>query len=502
MVAFVLLGAVLRLVALGNASLTMDEGVSLHMAGLPLGTLADMSNDAPGPVSVFHFVSRFDAHPPLFYVALHAWIGLVGTPAEWLLRLPFALCSVAALGAACLLARRLLPAPAARTAMLLAACSQASVWCAQEIRMYAMLAMFVSWAAWFGARAWLDDWRPGWAGWVLLSLAGACTHYLGGFAVVAFAVWTLRVRPATPSASRWRWGALLFIALGFLAWSPVLLFQTRAGHGPPALAGVGPARMFDSLPSTLVDLVWGPSLPLRLPAGAPIALAAVATLGLALWGARHTPREGKWLAALQLAVPVLLLLGVGEGLGRNLLQPRFFMYLAPFTSLLLAPLVATRAGRVAVALIVAVNAISLASWYLDPTFQRQPLRAAAEHVRAFATTEDLVLVEDAIGIYPIRYYLPAEICPALVGVHPVRLEDGSLAAFLKGRRTIWLVLSDAWVVDPENRVFGWLASRATVAEPPRVFACYDPSHSVVVFRFEAHPGNLPEENSRAARTKR
>lgn len=464
----------------------MDEGVSLHMARLPVGTLSDMAVDAAGPISVLHFVSRFDAHPPLFYLWLHAWTGLVGDASEGLLRLPSALFSVASLWAACLLFLRLLPSPVARVAMLLAACSQASVWCAQEMRMYPMLEMFVLWGAWCGARAWLDDWRPGWIAWTLLGLAAAYTHYLGLFAVAAFALWTLITPPGQPSAPRRRCISLLAVGLGLLPWAPVVLAQTRGGHGPPSLAGVGVARMAENVPPTLIDLIWGPSLPLRIPPGVAVMGVAGLTLLLLVWGSRRAPRVAARLAALQMTLPLLLLVAVGLVLGRGLVQPRFFMYLAPFAALLLAPLW-TAGGRAVVGLVLLANALSLASWYADARFQRQPLRPAAAYLRAAMHPDDLVLVEDAIGVYPLRYYLPADVCPALVGAHPVRIEDGSLASFTGGRRTVWLVLADAWVVDPENRVFGWLAAHMTLSGPPLSIGNYDPSHTVVVFRFEARP---------------
>lgn len=481
----VLLGAALRLAALGHGSLTVDEGVSLHMARLPVGTLSDVSLAADGPVSVLHFVTRFDAHPPLFYLALHAWTGLVGEGSEGLVRLPSALFSVASLWAACLLFLRLLPTPVARVAMVMAACSQASVWCAQEVRMYPMLEMFVFWAAWCGVRAWRDDWRAGWIAWSLLSLAAAYTHYLGLFAVVAFVLWTVVTPAGQPRASRHRWTSVLAVGAGLLPWVPVVLAQTRGGHGPPALAGVGAARMLENVPPTIIDLVWGPSLPLRLPPGIAMGAVAALTLLLVAWGGWRAPRAGARLAALQAALPVLLLLTVGLLLGRGLVQPRFFMYLAPFVALLLASLWTARGGRAVVGGVLLVNALSLGTWYTDEAFQRQPLRSAALALRAAVHPQDLVLVEDAIGVYPLRFYLSAEACPALVGAHPVRIEDGSLETFTKGRRTVWLVLADAWVVDPDNRVFGWLAAHMTPTGPPLVVPNHDPSHAVVVFRFDA-----------------
>ncbi|NDD30419.1 MAG: hypothetical protein EB084_19345 [Proteobacteria bacterium] len=484
---FTLIGALLRLYRLGASSLTIDEGLSLRYALLPIGSIDDMTPGITGPDSLLQFVYRFDGHPPLFYLTLHAWLGIVGVASETVLRLPFALCSIVALHAACRLARRLLPADAARAAMALAAVSQAAVWCGQELRMYPMLAMFVLCATLCGCLAWLDDWRPGWVGWSACTAAAGYTHYLGLFSMPAFALWALTSRGRGRS---WQRLALAFASCAalLLPWLPVALAQTRAGHGPPVLRGVGTERLPLAILQTFTDLVLGPSFPLSPLSNTGVAIAGGLVIGLFIAAFRLGGDRARAAVALSLSqtlVPMACLTAICVCLGRGILQPRFFMAFALFGAIALAPWGQIPAGRGLLLVVVAANVTSLATWYFNPLYQRQPFRQAAQAVLANVQPDDLVLVEDVMGIDAMRYYLPLDRAPSVAAAHPQRIDDGSLARVVRGHSRVWLVLADAWVTDPDNRVFHWMMQWGNVIQSPSEIENHDPSHTIVVMRFDA-----------------
>ena len=85
LLALVLIGSVLRLWALGRSKLNYDESFTAMAGRLPVGRL-------------FAFLTAHDSHPPLDYL-LHAPLARAGVGEFWF-RLPSALCSIAALGAA------------------------------------------------------------------------------------------------------------------------------------------------------------------------------------------------------------------------------------------------------------------------------------------------------------------------------------------------------------------------------------------------------------------
>ncbi|MFH1085526.1 MAG: glycosyltransferase family 39 protein, partial [Chloroflexota bacterium] len=105
----------LRFYRLGAQSLWNDEGTSVALAQRDLPTIALHASQ--------------DIHPPLYYVLLHGWIGLVGT-SEFAVRALSALAGVAVVGATYLYVRRRRPSDqgAALAAALLAAVSPFQVY--------------------------------------------------------------------------------------------------------------------------------------------------------------------------------------------------------------------------------------------------------------------------------------------------------------------------------------------------------------------------------------
>lgn len=178
-----LLAATLRFTGLGWRSLWLDEAFSVRHASQPLAAVWSGEGDP--------------RHPPLYYVLLHAWMGLGQDPAT--IRLLSASFSWATVGLVFLLGRvvdRNRPVTALLAAALLAI-APIDLWYAQETRMYALVAFCtaltaigLTWGSWGG---------------ILLTVAGVS---LGLYADYTFIpVLVLMVAAWLGVQARRRWGA-------------------------------------------------------------------------------------------------------------------------------------------------------------------------------------------------------------------------------------------------------------------------------------------------------
>ena len=169
----VAVGAALRLYHLGGESLWFDEAYSIQLAR---GTLAHILGER-----------TTDIHPPLYYVALHVWM-LAAGHSEAAARLLSALCSIATIPAAALVARRLFNQPVALVTAAIVAISPFHVEFAQEARMYALLCLTATLSV--GAFVTLFDFerserRPWRITYVLATTLMLYTHIYSVFIVAA-----------------------------------------------------------------------------------------------------------------------------------------------------------------------------------------------------------------------------------------------------------------------------------------------------------------------------
>lgn len=302
-------GVVLRFCA--TSPLWLDEAQSVAISRLP-------------PPRLFAAL-RGDGSPPLYYLLLHGWMGLVGT-GDFAVRALSGLFATAALPLFHLLARPV-GASAGRVTLVLAATNPWLVRYATEARPYALAVLLVL----AGVLA-LDAVRrrpgPLRAG-VLALITGLLllTHYWSLFlyAVVGAGVlgWLLRTRSRRAG---WSLAGLAAGALPFLPWLPSFWYQVRhtgtpwtGRHGPQVLlhlvaewstAGVGPAGAL--LLVTWPLMVWGAlanGARTRLLGGA---AAAALLLGVGVAWLTASAAVSRYTAVV---VPLaMLLLGAGTAL--------------------------------------------------------------------------------------------------------------------------------------------------------------------------------------------
>ena len=308
-------GLVLRFCA--TSPLWLDEAQSVAIARLPLPEM--------------FAALRGDGAPPLYYLLLHGWMGLVGT-GDWAVRSLSGLFAAAALPLWYVAAR---PSNAGLVTLILAAGNPWLVRYATEARPYALVILLVL----LGVLA-LDGVRrrPGPAralGLAVVTGLLLLTHYWALFlyAVVGAGLLVSLLRKRS-RAAWWSLGGLAAGAVPFLPWLPTFLYQSQH-TGTPWMGRSGTKVLLS------VVTEWST-------AGVSVASALVlVTWPLMTWGAVADGRRARLIggtgaATLLLAVAVawltgsavvtryaavvlplaVLVLGVGAAL-----LPRFWMIL-------------------------------------------------------------------------------------------------------------------------------------------------------------------------------
>ncbi len=460
------LGMGLRLYRLEAQSLWYDEGTSARLS--------------EGPVRHILESAAQDIHPPLYYLALHAWTSVVGRSA-YALRAFSALAGVLLIAATGSLTARLFPPPTAALAMLLMAFHPLAVYYAQEARMYALLGL---WAALHSAfwLSWRRRPRPGAAlGLLLTGAAGWYTHYVFPAVPAAHGLVMLLEAGRTRRFHRlMRWlGFQAWIGLVFLPWAPVALAQWRRWPAPP------PSPLPEALGTILRTLGWGITVPPEIPAlllVGPLLVGGVGLLGGSLLHSEgRGPRrfgEGVGIGLALVLSPIGLVLGRGAYREANL---KFFMAALPaFVALWAAGLAGIRGllgqrwpawgGRVGLALALGFAlgpmGIGLRALYFDPRFARDDYRGLARALAAIARPGDGILLYAPGQVDVFTYYWPeAPLVPAPLQRPPPPEEiEAVLGPALQGRDRLFVLWYGEREADPEGRVEAWLDAHAFRAE--------------------------------------
>jgi hypothetical protein len=273
LVGLVVVGAGLRLWALGANRLNYDESFTAMAGRLPLGSL-------------FTYLRANDSHPPLDYL-LHAPLARLGV-SELVFRLPSALCSIAALGLFAWWMRERGRVGMLATALM--AVSAFQVLHGRNARMYAELELIGVGIAVL-AHAWLRAPRP-WHARLLAVLVfiGLLTHV--SMILLAVGLFTLPGRRTDREAWRWRRAIGVAGIAWALVWGPSFLVQARGGHSSWI-----PRSTVAGVVDTVARLATGHDVL------AGLVFFAVVAGGVALW--RRWPRLGAvWGACF--AAPLVL----------------------------------------------------------------------------------------------------------------------------------------------------------------------------------------------------
>lgn len=383
LLAIIVLGALLRALHIGAASLWNDELFTVYYAKLG-----------------FHFLWTrgfvLETNPPVYDTLALGWMAMFGQ-SEAAIRSLSAVVSVLTIPVVFLLGRELLGTAKGLLAALLFAVLPSNLYYAQEARAYALMALCLAIAMLGMARAL----RAGRGGWLLYGVGAVGAIYVHATSLLVVAAMNLALLPSLlrwGSRERLRWFAAN-VAIGLFALPEVIA----------AILQVGRNRVSWIPPVTerQVALSWGYLVtgPAMHPANYAIllGLALLAILAFAALSARLDRR----IVAVLIAVPALdLALILLAGLRQPLLVPRLLCWMGVPLSVLVAGLLARRTlSAAAVAgMTVVVLAFGLQAQVEQGVYGKEPWRPLLARLRPELTQAHLVVIGPWTEAMPLTYY--------------------------------------------------------------------------------------------------
>lgn len=398
-----LLGAVLRFGLLGQHSIWFDEAF-----------VARIASQVPWS-RVLPLLRGTDAHPPLFYLLMKAWVGIVGTT-EVGLRIPSAVFSTLSIPLTYLLGRRILSPSAGLLAALFVAVSPLEIIAGQEARMYPLLQVLTLASTLTLIRCVEQGGAWRWTLYGVVSAAMAYTHYLGILVIAAHGLWLLG-RGREHLASWFVTGAGILVV--YLPWLPSLWYQTLQGRGwawyrsPLSLQTLGDLGGLYAFGGSLFGMGDYFSDTTLAPLDQLILLSpflAVFSFGIAALRKPDTRNKGllESLLGVVIGVPFLI------SLSRPMFYPRWFSFLFPFYAVItaagvlrLAELWSGRRDRIVALTTTGLLLYSLpvlAHYYLDPGARLYNWRGAATVVMKNARPGDFLLYTNEAAEIAFTYY--------------------------------------------------------------------------------------------------
>lgn len=468
----------LRLYRLDAQSLWNDEGTTVALVQRDVATILQNASD--------------DIHPPLYYIALHYWVGVFGTT-EAAARGLSVLFGVLVVAGTYLLANQYLPRSGALLAAALAAVSPFQVYYAQEARMY-MMATLLAIALVTACHGLFMSWerRVSLASWEALAVLASgvallYTHYFSATILVAvnvtFIAWLFARRRQTgsfPGAALWRWAVLMLLAAA--AFAPWLhTAWSTLTHWPAVSA---PTTVLGMVRQLLVELPLGITAPagaFSLSIGAIAALLAATGLVALIQSDRLMGAEGgapwrPWLLANYLALPPLLMyLG---SLSRPMLNVKFLLPVTPALHIMLAAGImglipaGIRAaspqkrvlGHIA-ALLLSLALLTGSGWslhhlYHDPRYARDDYRGIVAYIHEHAGPGAAILINAPSQIETVDYYHdePPPMYP-LARTRPMDVEQtlAELEAIVDRHNELYGIFWATGDSDPDGVIENWLA---------------------------------------------
>jgi mannosyltransferase len=410
-----------------TAKFWIDEGLSVGIAHHGLF-------DIPG-------VLRKDGSPPLYYMLLHVWMGVIGGDGEERTHALSVLCATLTIPAAWVAGRRVFGERAAWASAALCATLPFLTYYAQETRMYALVALLGTCAS--GAFAVAYAKRERWAIPVfsVFTALTVYTHNWGLFLAIGMGVAFLvlwRTAPAAERGAFFKDGVLGFglLVLLYLPWVPTLLFQAKHTGAPWA-----EAPDFSGLLNGAQSLVGGVETSLLLLV---VGVAGVLTFR----GDREHPERARAALALGVALAAAIGLAWLASQASPAWSTRYFsVFIGP--ALLLAGAGLTRFGKVGLVAL----AIILVLWF-DP--RERQIRGKSDAYRVATTLKEQGLIEKG---------------DMVLAVHP---EYGPVMRYYLGGGYQW---ADALGKVSDNRVFDWrdALDRFRAAGPKRTLASVEGS---------------------------
>jgi mannosyltransferase len=420
---------------------------------------------------------RLDVHPPLYYIALHLWMGVFGRsePAVGALSATFDLAGLALI---LLWGRRISGERPALLLGLLLSISPAFVEFSSLVRMYTLLNLLVL-ASFFSLIAYLrEPRRLNLTAWWGATLLGLHTHYsffalLGIQVIYVFAYY----RKERELLRRWRL-ALLSIIVLMIPWSVVMAEQLSWAAARAVTAG---RSLADALSAALNVAASGIAALFGM-SGRPIAavLLLLVPLGLRSTRAIQMSRREKTLVLLWVLSSMAFYAVAGR-----FIRPYAALHLSVALFVLIVPVLPVQTGLarcrfLIAALIVAVVGLNLALLAyqlsaLPEEYRQWRWKEIGEVIEQRGRPGDCIIVNACFMSLPLRYYyrgaLPIHgVLEDFDVLRTRQVEEGKspdrpltpenvrkrLGEILPGCRRVWLVEAAQDFTDPKGYIRGAL----------------------------------------------
>lgn len=388
-----------RLPGLGTRPLWYDEAFAVLFSAQGPAKMLYGTLNVEGGVAA-------DVHPILYYTLLWLWGEIFGRD-PWIVRILSVILGVAVVGVGYLLARRLFGRRVGFAAGLILALSPFQLHYAQEVRMYALLALVLTLATLVHWRAMREGGRWRWVLFAVLAAIGMYTHVLASTYLLALALIPILRRD---------WRSAIWTGLSGL--SALLLFLPWLLRIPAQLARVDQFYWVETpgaadLVRTLLIFVGG----LPVPEWAlPILLfCSILILVLGLWatfqgrsGAGGTEHHERWMLYLAVAPPAIMFamsFWTPVYLPRALLPSgvAFAIWLGwVMVGSRLPPLMIWTA-RVGLALGIGIGLLGFFTYH---GFPYAPYEAITAEIRAQMEAGDVILHSNKLTAIPSEYYAP------------------------------------------------------------------------------------------------
>jgi uncharacterized membrane protein len=418
-----------------------------------------------------HFITPSeDRFRPVFFTLIYLWRQL-GFHDEIGLRLLPLLFGLAQIPLAFLIGRKIAGEPLARAFGLLIALSPMLIEFSQELRMYSLVACLALAHVWILLRLREKPSLGNWIAFTAVGWIGVYTHLHYWLFIAGLSLSLYRERQSIPI--KHSIAALAALVLLYLPNLPNLLrFSVFRGndyavHLPSALlkliAAVTVGFNYFALPEQAIGRAVGFSDVLRNPLLVPLVAIPVVLL---FWGfirlhRRRPLPQAMWLSYELFVVPTILAFIASAVTKQYWLQPKYVIFIAPFTLLLIVvcyqALASVWLRRITAILGLGVFIIAYAHFLDTQHFgRRENWKDTAAYLRTHWTAESAVLVLDGHHLL-LDYYWPEghDLCQVIHVPKTAQLSMAladDLRARLTGKRDVVYVWNDIRqnVDDPRN----------------------------------------------------
>jgi uncharacterized membrane protein len=444
----IILCALLRFYHLGAASLWSDEIFSRYYVDL-FGLHYVLSDG----------LSK-ETNPPTYYLLLHGWISLFGD-SEVALRSLSAAISILCVPVTYLLGRELGGKSWGLAGALLFALCPASLYFAQETRVYALF-MLVSTVVLWSAAVYQRDARSVKATAFYLLSATLCLylHVTGLLLVLACsgAIWLYLISNGeTARQARFKWMVLNGIVL--LLGLPYFLHVLTASH--TGIIDYMPPAGIHQLVYCISLVASGMVTPYPWPAFL-LAVALWVTLAVSLWLQPLSRRASVTLIGVPCLFITLVLL---VSFRRPILLPRTLVWMVAPLCVIAGKqlLTAGRLRYVVLVSLVAVFGTGLFFQMTRPNSDKEPWRDISREVGPDLERADLVVLSPVSNPMVLSYYAPrvknirlwdASLRPTIMSaaaerLHIASISEAEILQAIKAKRSVW-VLSHSFDLDRVN----------------------------------------------------